>query len=310
MIRATWRAGRRQTAIAMGIAALLSIAALTLSAPQPVTVSAAMPGCSAAPGARLRAVVAAQPARAARVRVGDRLGTRGQYAGRELEVTPAAGATALIELPVESSVAPAGDNVVVYTRVVGGRSEVRAIDLLDGCDMLIAQPSGLVRSAVLDPGGESVYVHAVTASARADGGVVRHTFDGAPPTTALPALPADNRFGRTFGTLLAWSADGATLAVQSCGMEACRTRLLDVSSGRIDLLDDVAHGTLIGVTETHLIAYDACHGQPCAVLAIERGTGQARMLAPEAWDATLAFDPTGSATVSMSTPAGYLEVAP
>jgi hypothetical protein len=255
--------------------------------------------------------VAAPPAAGARVRIGERLGPRGQYLGRQIEITTARGDTAAVDLGSDSSVDASATNVVAYSRVVAGTSEVRVLDLLEGCDMLVAQPPGIVRSALLDPTGTAVYVHAVDGATRADLGVSRYQVDGGRPTVALPPLPADSRYGRTFGTSLAFAADGETLAVQSCGMEACRTRLLDIATGRIEPFSRVPHGALIGATLSHLVVYGACHWEPCSVLSIDRGTRSAQTLAEAAWDAALvSAGDEDQATVTFMTAAGLVEVAP
>jgi hypothetical protein len=294
----------------MGAAALLSIATATLSAAPPQADAAATPSCPSTADAPLESIVAAPPAAGARVRIGERLGPRGQHLGRQIEVTTARGDTAAVDLGSDSSVDASATNVVTYSRVVAGASEVRVLDLLEGCDMLVAQPPGIVRSALLDPTGTAVYVHAVDGSTRADLGVSRYLVDGGRPAMVLPPLPTDVRYGRTFGTTLSFASDRGTLAVQSCGMEACRTRLLDVETGRIETFSRVPHGALVGITHAHLLVYGACHWEPCSVVSFERATGTALTLADAAWDAALVPAGDGEFSVTMTTAAGMVEVAP
>ena len=308
MSRAQWRERLGPQAVIMGTAALLTIAAASLAADPPAPVAAAV-NCGPA-GPMLRSAAAAGPAAAFRARGRERLGTRGQFIGRALTVTPENGARFELSLPVESSVSLPVGKAVVYTRHNTGRSEVRAIDLVSGCDTLLAQPPGVVRSALLAADGKSVYVHAVAGAARADAGITRYPIGGGAGVLVMPQLPADARFGPTFGTRLEWSVDGSTLVVQSCGATSCRTRLLDVATGAIVTLDAHPHGELIGVTATHLVAFDACHWLPCGVLSIHRATTELATLADEAMAATLRTGPDGTSFVQIQTPAGTVEVAP
>jgi hypothetical protein len=291
----------------MGTAALLSIAAMIqMTSPgQPVAAAS----CVAVPEA-LRAAISARPASAAAVRVAERVSVAGEYLGRTVEIKTSSGKSLELDLPAESSVGAVHDNVVTYTRVQRGRSEVHAIDAVIGCDYVIAQPSGVVRSALIDSSGDAVYVHAVAGRDRADAGVTRHAIGGGPAVLVVPPLPVDDRFGPTFGTQLAWGVDGTTLAVQSCGFAACRTRLLDTVTGEMQVIDDRPHGALIGVTSDHVVAHEACHWQPCAVLSIERATGTVAVLHDEAYEAALVTRADGRVAVRIETTAAALEVLP
>jgi hypothetical protein len=92
--------------------------------------------------------------------------------------------------------------------------------------------------------------------------------------------------------------------VQSCGIEACRTRLLNLASGEITTFDSNGQGPIVGVTPGHLITFAACDGLPCRVVSIDRQTGATSVISNEAWAAAL----TGN-VVNMSTAAGTLTVA-
>ena len=67
-------------------------------------------------------------------------------------------------------------------------------------------------------------------------------------------------------------------------------------------------GALIGITERHLITYAACPGLPCAVVSIDRDSGEAQTLADEAYAATLGAAPGGRGMLTIETTAGMLEV--
>ena len=145
------------------------------------------------------------------------------------------------------SAQPDGD-ALIYTTSIAGKSEVHLIDLASGCDALLARPAGTVRSAVLNPDGTAMYVHSVTYPNRTDAGVARYALDGSAQQQALPPISDDARFGLTFGTQLGWGSDETTLSVQSCGIESCRTRLLDAQSGAITTFDADGQGPIVGVT--------------------------------------------------------------
>ena len=283
--------------IFMGTAALISLAAAQLTAAAPLSRSA-MADCSA-PGAAARAVArhtGSPPV------VAQKLDGRGEFIGRGLTFT-AAGRQTAISLPPDSSVSDPSGDAVVYTRSVGGNSEVHLVDLGSGCDATIARPPGVARSAILDQVGASVYVHSVTFPARTDAGVGRYALDGGDAEVVVPPVPDDSRFGLTFGTQLGWSSDGGTLFVQSCGAQACRTRLLAPSSGQIATFDAPGQGQIVGLTARHLITYADCAGKPCAVLSTETASGVTTTLADEAWSAVL-----NGSTVTIETAAGNVEV--
>jgi len=246
----------------------------------------------------------------ARVTSETALTPRGEETGRRLAVGLGSTELAAISLPAESFVAGPFGDVLIYgwhTPVAG--SDVRALALASGCDERLAQPQGVVRSAVLDPAGRALYVHAVAEEDRRDLGVVRHDLATGQHSQVVEPLPASERFGPTFATSLHWSLGGGELAVQSCGFSLCRTRVLDTMSGSVESFGTATHGALVGLDSQALYAFDACHWSPCDLLAIERGTGTARVVAEEAYEATLRAG-SGGSLITLTTPAGSLEVAP
>src|SRR3954453_1092142 len=254
--------------IVMGTAALISLVAVQFASAAPLAAAVAAPDCTGQGGAaRAAGRHSGTPAA-----VADRLDQRGEFLGRVIAGT-AAGRAFAITLPVESSVSAATGDALVYSRAVGGKSEVHLVDLASGCDAVLAKPPGTVRSAVLDPSASAVYIHSVTYPSRADAGVSRYPLDGTPSRLVVPALPEDADFGLTFGTQLGWSTDGATLFVHSCGAQECRTRLLDVATGSVTTIDRRGHGQMIGLTPQHLVTYGACTGLPCMVISGDLVTG-------------------------------------
>jgi hypothetical protein len=235
------------------------------------------------------------------------LSASGELTGQTLVVGTTAGERS-IALPVEAFVGqPAGDLLVyaAYTGATG--SSIHLVDLASGCDKVAAAPTQIVRSAVLDPSGTALYVHSVSKKGRADNGVARLDLVGGISTTVVPPLPASDAFGPTFGTQLAWSVDGAALAVQSCGFAACRTRVLNLGSGTIATFDAPGQGAFIALTNDHLVTYGDCAGLPCTVLSTDLGTGVVTSLAEEAWSVDDVPGLSG-ATISIETAAGKLEV--
>lgn len=286
--------------LVMGTAALITLAAAQLAVAAPLFRSSSATDCSTS-GAAARAMtrhVGAAPA------VTQKLDARGEFMGRGLAF---AGRPATA-LPVDSFVGqPAGD-ALVYTSSLLGRSEIHVADLGAGCDTIVARTSTVARSAVLDPSGSAIYVHSVTFSGRADAGVTRYPLDGGAPLQVVPNLPDDSRFGLNFATQLGWSADGATLFVQSCGAEQCRTRLLNTASGAITTFDKDGQGPIIGVSTRHLVTYGACGGLPCAVLSTDTRSGATATLVDQGWSTSFIPGTSGAATVRIETAAGTIEV--
>jgi hypothetical protein len=306
MFRARWRTRFHgpliPPAVVLGTAILISLAAAQASAAVPL----AKPGAAADCAAPAQAKTAAGRHNGLPPGVAQKLDAKGQFIGRFVAVN-APGRALALNLPIESSVAqPVGD-ALVYTQSLGANSEVHLIDLATACDSVIARLDGTARSALLDATGDALYVHSVTFPSRSDAGVTRYALDSGAATPVVPSLAEDARFGPTFATQLGWSIDGGALSVQSCGGQACRTRLLNVASGSITTFDAPGQGQIIGVTPTHLVTYGDCLGLPCAVLSTDLSTAATASLADEAWSAALvAAD--GGPVVQIETAAGTIEV--
>jgi hypothetical protein len=142
-----------------------------------------------------------------------------------------------------------------------------------------------------------VYEFRVDRRTRADLGVWRRSLDGSPAVRLVPPLGPDPRFGRTFSTELTWNLDGTRLVVQSCGEVACRTRLIDPAGGATTLVDEPDLGEVIGVAGDRLIAYAACRGLPCPVIAVDLAGRDRTTLADEAGVAVLLTGPAGPQVV-------------
>jgi hypothetical protein len=263
---------------------------------EPAAVARAATGGAVAPGVKSETVLDAV----------------GVMTGRRLSVQAAGGrgSALTVSLPAESFAAPARGSVVVYGwhRPESG-SEVHAFDADSGCGALLARPPEIVRSAVLDPSGTSLYVHSVAADDRRDLGVTRYDLAAGTSSPALEPLSHSETFGPTFATELRWSLEGDALAVQSCGFSSCRTRVLDTAGEYVQSYGGAGHGAIVGLTEAHLFAFDRCHWAPCALLAIDRASGSTRTLVEEAFGAALTLQ-DGKPMLTVDTAAETHEVVP
>lgn len=308
MLRAKWRKFGQSPFIppllVSGTAALMTLAVAQLAAAAQPPGSAAVSDCGAPELARRAAARHVGPAPA----LAAMLDARGQFLGRGVSIA-APGRTISVALPAESFVGSPQGDALVYTLAAGGSSEIHVVDLGSGCDALIARPAQNVRSALLTPSGDAIYVHSVSAGGRADLGVARYELADGTVSVALPPLPADERFGVTFGTQLGWSTDAATLFVQSCGAQACRTRTLDIAGGAAKTYDQDGQGQIIGLSRDHLLTFADCTGLPCAVVSTDLESGARTTLVARAWSATLSGDGADRALADIETADGMVEVA-
>jgi hypothetical protein len=210
---------------------------------------------------------------------GGRQGAAGLRAGRRIELAPEAFATG----PYGAAILAGSDD--------GRQSRMRLLDTRLGCAIDAGESLDVVRSAVIAPDRWSIYEHRVDRATRRDLGVWRRGLGQAETVRVLSPLNADDRYGRTFGTELAWAADGR-LAVVSCGELACRVRVLDPAGGAV--AEAGAVGRFIGISGSEVIAYERCPGLPCNVEAVSPATGRHRVLAEGAGYAALADPALGT----------------
>lgn len=309
MNRARWR--NRIGAPLIGPPAIVLGTALLLALAMPAAEIGltAMAADACPPPSSSAAQAANQRAAHANVHVAPQLTARGELTGQLLSVETDAGSVARVSLPAESFVGnPFGDALVYTSFTPADGSAVHLIDLSSGCETKITRSAEIVRSALLDPSGSAVYVHSVTREQRLDNGVERIDNSTGQGTLVVPPLPPSDTFGPIFGTQLAWSLDGSALAVQSCGFEACLTRVLDIGSGALATFDVPGQGALIGLTVEHLVTYAACAGLPCAVLSTDLPSGSSTVLADEAWSASFSPASYGQGVLTIETAAGNVEV--
>lgn len=193
-----------------------------------------------------------------------------------------------VDLPPEAAATgPVGDAIVVATDD-GSVSRVRALDVVAGCATTLDTSTDVIRRATIAPDWRSVVEARVDRRTRADLGVWRRTLDGrAGATRWLAPIEVDPRFGRTWSTDLVWSETGTELAIQSCGELACRTRVVATDTDSVGLVDDPDLGPAIGLADGRLVAYLACRGMPCPIVAVDVGTRARWTLAHDAGPAVL-----------------------
>jgi hypothetical protein len=201
-------------------------------------------------------------------------------------------------LPAESFVAGPFGGVVLVGSDDGATSSLAAIDVAQGCAWPLASEADVIRRATIDPAGATVYETRVDRSSRADLGVWARALDGTPAHRVLEPIDPDDRFGPTFTTEFAWDPSGRTLAVQSCGEAACRTRFIGTDgAGSFDALAEPDLGTMIGLDDGRLVTDQACAGYPCPIVAIDLATRTRVTLADAAGIGVLVTTPDGTRLV-------------
>ena len=255
------------------------------------------------------AVASGRPAPGAWWKSVDQVDAAGLLQGRLLFVGLGGGAGARRSLPEESSASGPVGGVVVVTSDDGGRSQIRLVSAVAGCDILVDERADVVRSAILDPADGAVYAHVVARDGRADLGTFRISPPGSGTAEArlvAPPLPKDlaGRLGIVFGTVLRLDRAGTHLAVQSCTDLSCLTRVFDLRQAGAEpaIVKSTQQGPLLGFAAAELVTWSACSGSPCPVLAWNIGTGRPRSLVTSASSAALTGD--GRRLVALLTDGG------
>ncbi|MEO5885478.1 MAG: hypothetical protein ABIQ58_08195 [Candidatus Limnocylindrales bacterium] len=275
MLESRW--GRRLGPGIAAMGAILAIASTTLGAP--AVEGRPPPACSggtsldASPGAvawyRLDPVLAA-----------------GSRVGQRLDLGRVGGRTWTMRLAPESFATTPTDGRIVVGTDDGIRSTVSVVDVERGCATIVATSTDVIRRAVIAPDGATVYEFRVRRTDRADLGLWRRT-PGHDAVRVVDPISADATFGITWTTDLAWSTDGRSLAMTSCGEVACRTRVVDVASGDVRAVTDPQFGRVVGLADDHLVVRGACRGLPCPLIAVDLRDASARTLAQAAGLAAL-----------------------
>ncbi len=270
------------------LGALAFVASTTVGAPEPTWEP---PPCSGRPAAGIAASGAWYQL--------DPVIEGGARTGQRLVVGEPGGARPrTLALDAESFAAgPFGGTVLAGTDD-GRRSRLSLIDIGAGCAWAVGTSDDVVRRATIAPDRATVYEFRVDRRARADLGVWRRRLDGrGSATRVLAPIAPDPAFGRTWLTDFAWSDDGHTLAVQSCGEVACRFRLLSSAGGPVGLVADPRLGDAVGLSGDRLVTHGACKGLPCPLIAVDLTDGSSVLLHAAAGQAVLARDRHGRSVV-------------
>jgi hypothetical protein len=239
-------------------------------------------GHGTASGARsLHAHLACTPLRRGSGRLVERVAADGSLAGYELELGRARrGPQRVVELPAESFLGDRVGDAVLVGSDDGLRSRLRLVGAGHGCERVIATSrERIFRRAAIDPAGQSVVALHLERRTRRELGIFRRPLGGGrwerllgPLADDAPAVLA--RIGPIFATILAWSGDGATLAVQSCGSHACATRVVAGDGGSKLLLGRPGQGPLLRVERDLLLTLAVCAGTPCPIVRTRLSTGE------------------------------------
>ena len=200
----------------------------------------------------------------------------------------------IVDLPPESFAAgPFGGTILVGSDD-GTTSRLEVVDVAGECSWVVAEEAAVIRRATIDPDGRTVYEMRVDRVTRADLGIWTRPLDGSlPAERILEPIGTDERFGRTYGTEFTWDLAGRTLAIQSCGEAACRTRIFDPSDGTARVVAEPDLGTLVGFDADVLVTYAACPGLPCPIVATELDSGSRSTLAEASVVAVAISTPEG-----------------
>jgi hypothetical protein len=203
--------------------------------------------------------------------------------------------TRVMDLPAESFAAGPFGRIVLVGADDGVLSQLVAVDVDAACSWTVAEDSTVIRRATIDPDGLTVYEMRVDRATRADLGIWSRPLDGSlPAVRILDPIGSDERFGPTFTTEFSWDVEGArSLAVQSCGEMACRTRVLDLFTRQLRVVEDPDLGPSVGLAGDTLVSYAQCPGFPCPIAATSLTTGSRSILAEAAAVAAVVRTPDG-----------------
>lgn len=228
----------------------------------------------------------------------------GRLTGQRLVIgLPGSGRTRWLRLPPESFAAGPFDGRVLVGSDDGRHSTLRLLDPTADCARTVGVSTSVIRRATVTPDRRAILEMRVGRMHRSDQGVFRRSLVLPDRTRRILApIAPDPRFGPTWSTEFTWGLDGQRVAIQSCGAEACRTRVIDAVGGDLWTAADPRHGELIGLAGDRLLVYAACGGLPCPVVRLDRG-GRTATLVPAAGSARLVDGGTGGPVVAFEDPA-------
>ena len=220
--------------------------------------------------------------------VGQRLAVGGRGAAR----------MRFMDLPPESFAAGPVGGLVLVGADDGRASVLTLIDVARACRRTVTSTPNVIRAAAITPDGTAILEFRLERATRRELGVLRRPVSGSGAAVAIlgPIRP-DARFGPTWTTTLTASAEGRQVAVQSCGAVACRTRVVDLSTGTVRAFADPSDGDVVGLAGGHLVMHEACGGLPCPLVSADLATGRRVTLHEAAGQATVALGPGGRPVV-------------
>jgi hypothetical protein len=223
------------------------------------------------------------------------LDVTGSLIGQRVSIGTLAATSTTLNLPPESFVAGPFGRVVLVGGDDGTRSTLRLVDALSGCVTTIATAPEVIRRATIAPDSGVIYEFRAERARRSDLGVWRRAAGSV--ERVLPPLDKDDRYGITFSTELSWSTDGDALVVQSCDASRCRSRVLDISRGKLLRIETADQGEILALVGDRLVTYGACRGLPCPIHAFGVTSGDDVVLSDGAADARVVTDADGARVV-------------
>ncbi len=194
----------------------------------------------------------------------------GTLAAVRLSAGVASGPTFRTDLPAESFASGPVNGQVLVGDDDGARSRQRLLDTARGCWRPVGIESAVVRSAVMGTDTLLAYEHRVDRASRADLGVWRREVASGRTVRVLEPIARDDAYGQTFTTELAVAADGRVVAT-SCGLRACRGRVVDPATGQVSAVSAV--GSVVGLAGGRAVVMGLCDALPCDVEAVDLRTG-------------------------------------
>ena len=186
----------------------------------------------------------------------------------------------VMDLPPESFAAGPFGRTILVGADDGSASRLELVNVAGECSWTAAQERDVIRRATVDPSGTTIYEMRVDRTTRADLGIWARPLDGSGPAVrVLEPIGVDDRFGPTFTTEFSWELSGSSLAIQSCGEAACRTRVFEPATEALRALAEPDLGGLVGLEGDVLVSYAACPGLPCPIVGTDLTTGARAVLA-------------------------------
>lgn len=161
------------------------------------------------------------------------------------------------------------------------RSEIGVLSLVDGTRRVLLTSDQPVWRATLDRDAANLYYVLLDRATREELGIWRLRLDGLSKSELVMAPPAWNADLQPItATEFVWGPNGDVLAVYTCGLGVgCRTRVLDVGTGKVRSYDEVPPlGDIIGLTADSYITYGICGGTPCPLYRVNLATGAVETL--------------------------------